>query len=123
MSGDDETLNEKIGGWIAIIVITFSALISGGFMPDWNVLPYVAWLAIAGLGGAIGVAIYTRNWLHGTIAGLLIGVGAVLGVHAYIIARSMLIDANNFFSLELVIGAGLGSIPGLIYMYLVADKS
>lgn len=122
MSGDDETLNEKIGGWIAIIVISTSALISGGFMPEFNVLPYVAWLAIAGLGGAIGVAIYTRNWLHGTIAGLIIGVGAVLGVHAYIIARSMLIEGGTFFSLELLIGGGLGSIPGLLYMYFVAQR-
>lgn len=122
MSDADETLNEKIGGWIAVIVISFSALISGGFMPEWNVLPYAAWLAIAGVGGAIGVAIYTRNWLHGTIAGVIIGIGAVLGVHGYVIARSTVIDADTFFTPELLIGGGLGAIPGLLYMYFVAER-
>ncbi|MCC9607266.1 hypothetical protein LOC68_13660 [Blastopirellula sp. JC732] len=122
MSDEGETLNEQIGGWVAVIVITICALISGGFMPDWNVLPYVVWLAIAGLGGAIGVAIYTQNWLHGTIAGVIIGVGAVLGVHAYIIARSMLLEGWPFFKLELMLGGGLGALPGLLYLFFVANR-
>ncbi|EAQ80309.1 hypothetical protein [Blastopirellula marina] len=123
MSGDNETPNEMIGGWIAAITIILPSMIVSGFMPEWNALPYFVWLAIAGAGGAVGAAIYTLRWIHGGIGGAVMGVGAVVGVHAYVILRSMLIDSGNFFSLELLIGAGLGALPGLVYLSFVASAS
>ena len=53
----DETPRENWATWIGIISTIIPATIVSGFMPDWNVLPYNGWLAIAAIGSAIAGAI------------------------------------------------------------------
>lgn len=108
----DESPREQLGGFIGMMTTCFPAMIAAGFMPDWNVLPFLGWLAIATIGAAIGGVIATPRAVRGAICGALMGAGALYGVSYYVTARGWLIDFNTFSNLELVLGAGLGAIPG-----------
>ena len=107
-----ETPREKWAEYLGIALTVLPAMISAGFMPEWNVLPLSGWISIAAAGGALAAAIATPQWARGAVAGALMGVGVVLGVHAYVAARIAVTDNATFLKLELVIGAMLGAAPG-----------
>lgn len=119
MSLAEPTRNEKAGLFVTVMSVAFPALIVCGFAPDFDVLPYVGWLVIAGGGAALGIALYTREWVHGAVAGGLIGCGALLGIEGYIAARDLLIRSDTFLDWELLIGACVGAIPGFVYLTLM----
>ncbi len=119
----NETPREQAGIWIGMIATIFPGLMVSGFMPDWNVLPFGGWLAIAGVGSAIAGAIATPRLVRGAIAGLLAGLGAMFGLWLYVMVRSALIPSNTFFNLELVIGGMLGAAPGLVLFAAWARQS
>ena len=110
----DETPRETWAMYLGIFATIIPALIASDFMPEWNVLPFAGWLAIAAAGTAVAGAIATPYWFRGAIAGALAGAGALLGMSAYVALRVGLTGNNTFLKLELVIGAVLGAAPGLI---------
>ena len=75
----DETPREKWAGIFGGVVSIIPAMIVAGFMPEWDVLPFAGWLAIAGVGAAIAGVIIAPS-IRGALAGALAGVGLVLGV-------------------------------------------
>ncbi|MFK8000684.1 MAG: hypothetical protein AB8H86_13875 [Polyangiales bacterium] len=114
----EETLAEKVGGWIAIVSVAIPSLLASGFTPEWNFLPFGAWVLIASAGAALGAAIGTSRRLRGAVAGAIGGAGFVLGTWLYVLARAAITGDSNFFTIELLLGGGLGAAPGiLIYMY------
>ena len=44
----DETPREKWAGIFGGVVSIIPAMIVAGFMPEWDVLPFAGWLAVAG---------------------------------------------------------------------------
>lgn len=117
-----ERTNQKIGMWIIIIATIIPALLVCNFMPDWNIFPYWLCVAVSGFGASIGTVVYTKQVVHGAIAGLLIGCGVILGIQGYVLLRPLLIDSARFFSFELLLGAAVGAIPGMVYYRLVTPK-
>jgi hypothetical protein len=112
-----ETPREKWAGYFGAFMTVIPALIVSGFMPEWNVLPFSAWLAIATAGAGIAGAIATPRTLRGAVAGALVGAGVLVGVVAYVEISAELTSRHTFWSLEIAIGALLGGLPGgLLYM-------
>ena len=110
----DETPRENWGSWIGVIATIVPGMIASGFMPEWNVLPYEGWFAIAAVGSAIGGAIATPLFVRGAISGAIAGVGTMLGLWLYVVVRSALTGHHTFLKIELVIGGMLGAAPGLL---------
>jgi hypothetical protein len=117
---DDETPREKWGFYFGAAVTLVPAMIVAGFMPDWDVLPFAGWLAIAAVGGAIAGAIATTRPLIGVLSGALMGAGVLVGIWGYVNARAALTGNATFFKLELAIGALLGAAPGAILYWTAA---
>ena len=118
---DDESNNEKIGGFIAILSVIIPGMIVSDFMPEWNVLPFSVWLSIAGVGSAIGAAIATKRFFIGSVCGAIAGVGAIIGVYKYVDIRLFFTGSDVFLIFELVLAAAIGSAPGFI-LYLISVK-
>jgi hypothetical protein len=100
--------------YLGLFATIIPAMIASDFMPEWNVLPFGGWLAIATAGAALAGAIATPYWLRGMIAGALAGAGALLGMWLYVIIRAGLTGHATFLKLELVLGALLGAAPGML---------
>lgn len=114
----EETLAEKVGGWIAIVSVAIPSLLASGFTPEWNFLPFGAWVMVGSAGAALGAAIGTSRRVRGAVAGAIGGAGFVLGTWFYVLARAALTGNSSFFSIELLLGGALGAAPGiLLYMY------
>jgi hypothetical protein len=111
---DDETPREKFAGYFGMFVTLIPALFVSGFFPEWDVLPNEAWFAIATVGAGVAGAIAAPLWPRGAVAGALAGAGILLGIWAYVAVRGALTGHHTFLSIELIIGAGLGALPGLI---------
>ena len=120
-SEPEETVNQKIGSFIAVFTILIPGIIVSDFMPEFNVLPFGLWLTIAAVGGGISGAVYTKRLVLGSVSGLVLGAGALLGVYNYVDIRSLIIDSQTYFTLELIVGAAIGAIPGFI-IYLIGEK-
>ena len=118
-----ENTNEKIGSWLAVFSVLVPALIVSGFMPVFNILPFSAWLTIATIGSSIGGAIYTKRLYLGLISGGLSGAGALLGIKYYVFFRHFFIEGHTFSSLEILIGAALGAIPGIATFYFFSKDN
>ncbi|MDA3961093.1 MAG: hypothetical protein PF961_09905 [Planctomycetota bacterium] len=114
MADDDEPMNEKLGMWIGMAAVGIPAMIAAGFMPAVNVLPTAMWAVIAAAGAAVGGIIHAKKVLGGGIGGLAIGLGAFYGTYYYVDLRGLLIDSETYWSLELILGAGIGAIPGAV---------
>jgi len=106
-------------GMVAVII---PGMIASDFMPAWNVLPFVGWLAIATIGAALAGAIATPSWDRGMICGALAGAGALAGMWLYVTLRVWLTGSNTFWNVELVIGIGIGGAPGLVLYGLWARR-
>jgi hypothetical protein len=109
-----ESPREKWAGYFGLGVTIIPAMIVSGFMPDWDVLPFGVWLAIASTGAAVAGAIATPKLIRGAIAGGLTGAGILVGVWLYVEIRAWLTGHATFMKLELVIGAILGGTPGFL---------
>lgn len=110
----DETPREKWAGYLGLFTTIVPAMIVAGFMPEWDVLPFAGWLAIATLGAGLAGAIATPLWARGAVSGALAGAGALVGIVVYVAVRGGLTDHHTYLSIELVIGALLGAAPGMI---------
>ncbi len=110
----DETPREKWAGYFGLFMTLIPAMIVAGFMPEWDVLPFVGWLAIATVGAGVAGAIATPLWGRGAVAGALAGAGVMVGIVVYVAVRGALTDHHTYLSIELVIGALLGAAPGMI---------
>ena len=109
----EEPRREKVGFYVGTAFTIIPAMIASGFMPEWDVLPFGGWLALAVVGGAAGGAIATSRTASGAACGALAGLGAVLGVYVYVLVRAALVG-ESFFRVELVIGALIGAAPGML---------
>lgn len=109
-----ETPREKWASYLGLFVTLIPAMITSGFMPDWDVLPFETWLAIATLGAAVAGAIATPRLARGALAGALAGAGVMIGVWAYVAIRGGLTGNHTFLKIELVIGALIGAAPGMV---------
>lgn len=118
----EETLAEKVGGWIAILSVAIPSLLASGFTPEWNFLPFAGWVFIASAGAALGAAIGTSRRVRGAVAGAIGGAGFVLGTWAYVLVRVALTGDSSFFTLELLLGGGLGAAPGILLYMLWAMR-
>ncbi|MFK7820119.1 MAG: hypothetical protein AB8G99_15465 [Planctomycetaceae bacterium] len=107
------TKREKIGLWIGVLTAVVPGLITSGFFPDFNVLPWPAWLAIAGIGGLIAGLVASPRPIWGATSGLAIGMGLMLGIWAYVALRLAVIGGEELFRFEIAIGAIIGAAPGL----------
>ncbi len=54
MHGLPESRRGKVGMYVFLFAAIVPGMIVAGFMPDWNVLPFYYWAAIAGCGGFVG---------------------------------------------------------------------
>ncbi|TWT32945.1 hypothetical protein Enr8_27610 [Blastopirellula retiformator] len=123
MVSDGESRGQKFGAIIAVILVFPPAAIAGGFLPQLNVLPFWGWLAIAMIGGSISVVIVSGWPLHGTIAGLMLGLGAVLAAYFYGYVRLTLLGSSYFFFAEPFVASVVGMIPSFIYLANVPYKA
>ena len=110
----DETPRENWATWVGLFATIIPGMIVSGFMPEWNVLPYAGWFAIAAIGSAIAGAIATPMIVRGAISGAIAGVGMMIGLWLYVVLRSSLTGNHTFFKIELAIGGMLGAAPGLV---------
>ena len=110
----DETPRENWAIWIGLFSTLIPGMIASGFMPEWNVLPFAGWVAIATIGAMIAGAIATPLMLRGAISGAIAGAGMMIGLWLYVVARSALTGNSTLFKLELVIGGMLGAAPGML---------
>src|SRR5260370_4849260 len=108
----DETPRETWAIYLGIFATVIPGLIASDFMPDWNVLPFAGWLAIAAIGAALAGAIATPYWFRGILSGALTGAGALFGLWLYVQLRVWITGIHTFLKLELVIGAVIGAGPG-----------
>src|SRR5438132_8049830 len=113
----DESPREKWATYLGLFVTVIPAMIASGFMPEWNVLPFLGWLAIATLGAGIAGAIATPLWSRGALAGALMGAGVLLGIWLYVTIRAGLTGHHTFLRIELAVGALLGATPGMLLFY------
>lgn len=116
----NETPLQRLGYSIGTFGIILPGMIVSGFMPNWNVLPFVVWWGIAILSGAIGGFLIGTPRLAAAIAGGVVGAGALLGVAFYVDVRSLVITSETYFTFELLIGALIGSGPGLVLFSFIA---
>jgi len=108
-----ESRREKWAGWLGLFVTVVPAMITSGFMPQWDVLPFLGWLGVATVGAAVSGAIATPRWGRGAVAGALVGAGILFGTWAYVALRGSLTGHHTFLKIELAIGALLGAAPGI----------
>lgn len=121
---EKETFGGKIGGWIVMISVIIPGMIVAGFMPDWNILPSYGWLTVSVVGAGAGCAIATKRLFLGSFCGGLVGAGAITGLTTYVDIRIYFIKSTSIYSLELLIGAIIGAVPGLLlYFLLIRRKS
>src|SRR5687767_4407612 len=92
----DESPREKWAMWLGILATVLPGMIPSNFMPKWNVLPFIGWLAVATVGSATAGAIAAPRWFRGAIAGALAGVGALLGIWLYVLIRAELTGHTTF---------------------------
>jgi hypothetical protein len=95
-------------------------MITCGFFPALNVLPFWGWFAIATAGSGIAGALATPHWERGLVSGLVSGAGIFAGIWLYVLARTSMLAGVKVWRYELVLGALLGYAPGLALYYLWA---
>ncbi len=110
----DESPREKWALYFGMFATIIPAMIASDFMPAWNVLPFVGWLAIATVGAGIAGTIATPYWGRGLISGAIAGAGALLGIWLYVTIRTSITGDGAFWKLELVVGTMIGSAPGML---------
>ena len=116
----DETPRENWAEYFGLFTSVIPAMIATGFMPAWNVLPLVGWLAIATVGCGIAGAIATPLWFRGLISGLIAGAGIFGGMWLYVTVRASLTGHHKIWKPELVVGAMIGGAPGMLLYYIWA---
>jgi hypothetical protein len=119
----EETPREKWTTYLGLFASVIPGMIVTGFMPGWNVLPLIGWLAIATLGGGIAGALSTPLRFRGLISGAISYAGVFAGMLLYVTVRASLLSDHPIWRVELVVGALLGWSPGMIlYGILVRRK-
>jgi hypothetical protein len=112
-----QTPRENWAEYFGLAASVIPAMIATGFMPAWDVLPHIGWLAIATVGCGIAGAIATPLWRRGLISGLIAGAGIFAGIWLYVAARTNLLVHHKIYRFELGLGAMIGWAPGLILYY------
>lgn len=118
-----ETKRQKLGTYVFFAFTLIPGMIVSGFMPDWNVLSFEAWIAIAAAGGAAGGYLWAEDqrWNVGLLSGAVAGAGTVAALFFYVLFRVEW--SSTFWSIELVIPAMIGLLPGwILYRVLREEK-
>ncbi|MEO0770814.1 MAG: hypothetical protein AAFY72_15580 [Cyanobacteria bacterium J06649_4] len=88
-----------------------------GFIPEAENVSTSTLVAIAVIGSSVsGVIAFPRRRLRASIAGAVLGGGALLGIVFYIVLRLILIPSDSFYNFEFVFAGLIGSLPGLLLL-------
>ncbi len=119
----EQTPREKWAMYLAMCAVGIPSLIVSGFLPESlkSVLPFAGWLAIAVIGTALAAAIMKPYCFRSILSGALVGAGALLGILFYVKLRIHFTGNATFFWLELMIGAVIGAVPGILLYYYKTD--
>lgn len=115
------SLMQRIGLIVLVGTSVIPAmLITGSLIIDPSAIhvSFGIWLIIAIVGGALGGLLMVTNrkyWHIGLIAGLLLGPGILATSYYYTLLR------QELRSFEIFVPIVIGSLPGFIFLYLVAD--
>lgn len=112
MSALNETPREKAGAIVFTLATLLPGMALGGFFDEVAyMVPFVAWLAIATVGGAVGGAIYGEYApVKTAICGAIAGGGIVFAIPFYTELRAQLSD--TFIVAEFLIPMLIGALPG-----------
>ena len=105
---DLESRQKMAGGIMGLGVIT--AMVANNFMPELNVLPWAAWVAIAALLGAVGAGVGAEKgtWLAAGL-GAVGGALGVVGTGLYVDLRSSI--SHTFWTAEFAIPVFIIAFP------------
>jgi hypothetical protein len=110
----------QLAGAIWGLGVVMPGLAAAGTFPGFELLPLVAWLALAAAAGAGGtvLAVGRRRTLAAVLGGLG-GAGSIFAIPLYVALRSQL--SERFFMVELVVPMALVGLP-LLAVWRLVDR-